>query len=245
MACFNAYIDESGDEGFTNVATPGQGSSEWLILGAVLVPEEDDRQLSNVVDDLRALLNKPPPKPLHFRDLKHPAKRAAVTQLATYPFVFSVVALWKPGITSNFLKSAPYLYNYGCRFLIERLTWYAHGNGRQLRLCFSNRASTSYLQLQGYMDWIQNDPKCTIVRNCIGGFQPVGVTVKLVQIADFYASASAAALEPNIYGQSEESYLLPVKSQLFRGKGGVLSTGFKIFPDAGRDLVRHPWLPQL
>lgn len=168
-----------------------------------------------------------------------------MTRLATHPFVFCTVALWKPGITSPFLQRAPYLYNYGCRFLIERLTWYADGNGRQLNLSFSNRASTSYADLQRYMAWIQNDPRCTIVRGCINQFQPVSVTVKLIQVADFYASASGAALEPNVYGLSEESYLLAVRNQLYRGRGGVFSTGFKIFPDAGRDMTRYSWLAQL
>ena len=96
MAAFNAYIDEAGDEGSITPDVPGQGSSEWLVLGAVIVPEEDDLHLSHAVDDLRKLLNRPPPKPLHFRDLKHNKRRAAMDTLATYPFVASIVALWKP-----------------------------------------------------------------------------------------------------------------------------------------------------
>jgi hypothetical protein len=205
MACFNAYIDESGDEGFTNVTIPTQDSSEWLVLAGVLVPEESDLELSRAVDDLRTYLEKPPPKPLHFRDLKHPKKRAAMARLARYPFVFSVVALWKPQITSPFLKQPPALYNYGCRYLIERLSWYAAGRGRQLDLFFENRASTSYTDLHNYMTWIQNDPACRIEPHCIRRFQPVNSTVKLVQIADLYASAAASALEPNVYGMGEES----------------------------------------
>jgi hypothetical protein len=67
----------------------------------------------------------------------------------------------------------------------------------------------------------------------------------LVQVADFYASSAAAALEPNAYGIGEESYLLAVKDHLYRGQGGIFSTGFKIFPDSGRDAVRYPWLGQL
>jgi subtilisin family serine protease len=122
---YNTYIDESGDEGFTTVATAAQGSSEWLILTGVLVPEEDDLALSHAVDDLRTLLNKQPHRPLHFRELKHGGRRAAMTRLATYSLVFCTVALWKPGITSAYLQQPPHLYNYACRYLIERLTWYA------------------------------------------------------------------------------------------------------------------------
>lgn len=247
MACFHAYIDESGDEGFKDVTIPTQNSSEWLVLAGVLVPEERNLELSRAVDDLRAYLRKPPPKPLHFRDLKPPAKKAGMVRLAGYPFVFSVVALWKPRITAPFLRTTPHLYNYACRFLIERLSWFAAARGRQLDLFFENRAGTSYNDLHSYMNWIQNDPSCRIERNCIRNFQPVNATEKLAQIADFYASASAAALEPNIYGLGEESYLLAVRHQLYRGErgGSIFGTGFKIFPDAGRDYARYPWLREL
>ena len=165
--------------------------------------------------------------------------------LAHYEFVFSAVAIWKPGITSTYLQRPPHLYNYACRYLIERLTWCSAGQGRKLNLFFSNRAMTSYVDLEAYMDRIQADPQCSITENTIDQFRAVNSSVKLVQIADFYASAAAAALEPNAYGLGEESYLLAVKHQLFRGAGGVFSTGFKVFPDAGRDRIRYPWLDEL
>lgn len=245
MAVFNAYIDEAGDEGFVTVQTPQAGSSEWFVLAAVLVPGEDDLALSHAADDVRALLGKPPPKPLHFRKLKHPARRAAMARLAQYPFVVSCVALWKPGITSSFLRTPPHLYNYGCRFLIERLSWYAGDRGRQLNLFFENRASTSYAALQGYMQWIQNDPSCTIRRGTVGSFVPINANVKLVQVADFYASACASAFEPNVYGLAEESYLMAVRHQLYRGAGGLFGTGLKIFPDGGHNQARYPWLASI
>lgn len=247
--CFNVYIDESGDEGFRNPGQIGHAtSSEWLVLGGVIVPEEDDLALSRVVDRLRVLLNKPPPKPLHWRFLKkHEKKRAAMASLATEPFTFSVVAIWKPSVTSNFLKTPPHLYNYAARFLIERLSWYADDRGRRLNLFFENRSATSYTDLASYMQWIQfADPNVQIRANSIQRFQPVSPTVKLAQVADFYTSASAAALEPDNYGYSEEDYLLRVKHQLYREAGkAILSYGFKIFPPRGVDHARYPWLAPL
>lgn len=246
MADYNAYIDEAGDEGFVTVTVPGQGSSEWLIVGAVIVPEEDDLMLSHAVDDLRQLLNKPPPKPLHFRNLRHNARRAAMDKLATYPFTFTIVAPWKPpqGAGKAFPRP-PYMYNWACRLLVERLTWYADDRGRGLNLFFSNRASTSYAQLQAYMNWIQNDPACEIRQGCIQGFQPVNQTVKLIQVADFYASASFMALEPDSFGNTEEDYLMRVKAQLYRRNNNLFSYGFKGWPLVGLDRKRYPWLLNL
>lgn len=246
MAAYNAYIDEAGDEGFVTPTVPGKGSSEWLIVGAVIVPEENDLALSHAVDDLRLLLKRPPPKPLHFRDLKHNAKRAAMDQLATYDFVACIVALWKPpqGAGKAF-PQPPYMYNWACRLLVERLSWYADEQSRQVNLFFSNRATTSYAKLQTYMNWMQNDPECQIRAGSISGFQPVNQTVKLIQIADFYASAAYAALEPDPFGNSEEDYLLRIKSQLYRRNNNLLSYGFKGWPPKGLDKNRYPWLKTL
>jgi len=229
------------------MTTPGEGSSEWLIVAAVIVKEEEDLPLSHAVDDLRQLLNRPPPKPLHFRDLKHNARRAAMDKLGTYDFVFSAVALWKPpgsGPGKQFPK-APYMYNWACRLLVERLTWYADDRNRRVNLFFSNRATTSYNKLQSYMNWIQSDPNCQIRNGCIDKFKPVNQTVKLIQVADFYASASFMALEPDLFGNPEEDYLLRVKHQLYRRSGNLFSYGFKAYPPSGLDPKRYPWLANL
>jgi hypothetical protein len=247
VASFNAYIDEAGDEGFINLATPGQGSSEWFVLGAVIVKEEDDLPLSHAVDDLRVLLDCPPPKPLHFRNLKHNKRRASMEKLATYDFAFSIVALWKPpqGDGKAFPKP-PYMYNWGCRLLVERISWYAESFGRTLNLLFSNRASTSYGELRSYMSWIhKNDPSCQLRGDLVTGFQPINQAVKLAQVADFYVSSSYMALEPDRYGNSEEDYLMRVSHQLYRRKGNLFSYGFKIWPQAGFDVKRYPWLSNL
>ena len=70
-------------------------------------------------------------------------------------------------------------------------------------------------------------------------------TIKLVQVADFYASASYAALEPDQYGNSEEDYLLRVKHQLYRRNNNLFSYGFKGWPQNGLDRTRYPWLNTL
>lgn len=127
---------------------------------------------------------------------------------------------------------------------MERLSWYADDRGRKLRLFFENRASTSYGALQNYMQWIQNDPDCTIRRDCIVSYQPVEATRKLAQVADFYASATAAALEPDQYGMPTEDYLMRVKHQLYREPGkSIQSYGFKVFPNI--DPARYPCGRQL
>jgi hypothetical protein len=212
--------------------------------------EEQDRERTRAVNRLRTELNRPEPRPLHWRDLKndHNRKRLAMALLAHEPLIFSIVGLWKPGIpeVAKGLRKKGYLYNYAARFLIERLSWFAGRSGRQLNLRFEHRATTSYAELRRYVADIQNDPTCTIEPGSIADVQPVASNRKGAMLADYYVSATAEALEPNAHGFTEEDYLLRVRHQLFRRPPRpILKDGFKLFPDRAADVTRYPWLKDL
>jgi hypothetical protein len=244
----NAYIDESGDDGFARLGEHGPGaSSEWLILAAVLMFEEEDRVRTEAVDRLRQELGKPPPTPLHWRKLrKQSQKRRAVGILAAEPLHFCVVALWKPPFVSEAspgLRKKGYLYNYAARFLIERLSWYANNGNRGLNLLFESRATTSYTDLAQYIQTIQGDPDCSIPPGTIADVRPVPSALKGAQLADHYAGAAQDALGLDKHGMSSSEYLWALRHQLFRQPGrSVLKDGFKVFPDKALDEKRYPWL---
>ena len=74
---FDADIDESGDQGFTRLGWRAQGvesaSTEWLILGAVVVPAEVDAERTAIVAELRQVVNRTASrKSLHWRNLREP-----------------------------------------------------------------------------------------------------------------------------------------------------------------------------
>jgi hypothetical protein len=252
----NAYIDESGDEGFTRLRWRARGvesaSTEWLVLGAVIVPAEVDAERTAIVEELRRVLNRTNTrKPLHWRDLRndHSRKRRAMDLLAEQRFKYSAVALHKPPMevrASALRTKKGYLYNYASRFLVERLSWMAQDHGRKLNLYFESRATTSYSALQRYIRTLEDDDQATIHRDTIGQVRPVSPTIKGAQLADFYVSATAEALEPDLDGYTEPDYFLRIRHQLYRHpKRSVLSYGFKVFPDEAVDLERYPWMADL
>jgi hypothetical protein len=254
--CFNGYIDESGDEGFTRIGWRARGvqeaSSEWLVLGAALVFEEQDLERTQAVDRLRQALGRTQSRrPLHWRDLRndHAKKRRAMDLLAREQLIFSAVALSKrhlEGRATALQRRKGYLYNWAARLLIERLSWFADGQSRRLNLLFENRASTRYGDLNHYVRTIQRDPECSIAEGSIASVRPVEPSRKGAQLADFFVSAAAEALEPDLDGNTEEDYLLRVSKRLYRPTGrDVLRYGFKVFPDEALDLARYPWLPAL
>ena len=87
---FNAYIDETGDEGWRKTGRRRFGAidaaSEWFILGAAILHAERDAQEARTVDELRKLVDRThSKKPLHWVDLKtnHSKKRRAADCLGT------------------------------------------------------------------------------------------------------------------------------------------------------------------
>jgi hypothetical protein len=249
----NAYIDEAGDEGFTRLGWRAKGvmeaSSEWLILGAAVVPAERDAQHTDAVDRIRIAVGKTQTRrPLHWRDLRndHAKKRRAMDVLASTAIVFSAVALWKPPLerAPGLGKKRGYLYNYAARFLVERLSWYASSQGRRVNLLFENRATTSYSALQQYVQAIERHPASSIRRHSLGDVRPVSASTKGAQIADYFVSATADALEPDLDGYTETEYFMRIRHRLYCPPGReLLKYGFKVYPNQAVD--RHPWLRDL
>lgn len=255
LQSLNAYIDESGDEGFTRLGWRKRGiqaaSTEWLVLGAVVVPSEVDAERTRIVDELRELVGRTRShKPLHWRDLRndHDKKRVAMDLLAQQRFRCCFVAMHKLalGKSAAGLRRRGYLYNYASRLLVERLTWMAEDHSRSVNLYFESRATTSYADLQHYLRSLEDRVGTTIKTGRIGEVRPVEATRKGAQLADYYVSAAAEALEPTLNGHTEEDYLLRVRHQLYRHpKRSVLGYGFKVLPHESLNELRYAWARDL
>lgn len=89
---YMAYIDEAGDDGLRAVKPLDQdGSSEWLILSAVVVAADRERELSDwiavMMDAVRA--HQRQLNVLHFSKLFPTSRRIVCSSIATLPFAVS------------------------------------------------------------------------------------------------------------------------------------------------------------
>ena len=148
---FVVYIDEAGDEGF-KFFDGELGSSRWFVLSAVVVRKTNDQKLVQLAKDVRVLLNKPPKKALHFRDLKHEQRIPFAKQIGEAPIRTVHILVHKPSIKSpeNFQQEAHKLYRYLTRLLVERVSWLCRDNADRgtgdctADFVFSNRSAMSY-----------------------------------------------------------------------------------------------------
>lgn len=252
MANFTAYIDEAGDEGLTKLRDATSRQSRWLILGGIVVSDENDRLLPRWRDEALSLNPNNKHRDLHFRELKHDMKVAVTQYLSTMPFGICCVCsnkatLLDGGKYEALFKEKGHLYNYLTRFLLERLTSSIAaqaerlGETVRLRVVFSRRANTDYHAMREYLEF-QRDGK--EVKRAIRSidwtvFDPADIKVENhkkwagLQVADASTSAVFSALEPNFYGHHEPRYALALAKRFIRQRRSILDCGFTLIPRIG------------
>lgn len=248
---FLAYIDESGDEGFTFGRPVGFNSSEWITLSAVITRRSDDLSATKLIDQARVLFKKPRKAPIHFRDLKHEQRVPLVDLISKARLTISTVLVYKLGLTDReSFKQFPRLYFYFTRYLLERVSWYCRDEYQRQRdsgdgtaeIIFSNRAGMSYEDLRIYFEWLSNDQNVKIDWNVIKPstqmreFSPMK-RMGLI-IADAVASSFYYAVQADHYGFTEDRYARMLKPRIYK-RGNYASYGLKFFP---KQYPAQPWL---
>jgi hypothetical protein len=239
-ASFRVYIDESGDEGFAF----GAGSSEWFVLSAVVTHASDDLAAVKLVDSVRMRLNRPPWKPLHFRDLRHEHRLVHVDEIARQPLRVVSVLVHKPSLDEPEEFGERYrLYFHAARYLLERVSWYCrdhrhpeHDGDGTADIAFSNRSGMSYQELRSYLDTLRERTDILGVRidwsvvrtDRIHSFTP-GRRMGL-QVADAVAGSFFYATQASQYGFTEDRYARMLKPVVYHHRGSYLGYGIKLWP---------------
>lgn len=178
-----AFIDEAGESGLQSVRPiDPKGSTEWLILGGVLIAADREKDtLPWVWDAMKEARTQQ--KILHFANLRHPlAQEAICRSLAKQPARFFVVASNKKNMVgyknpfaaarAQLLIGRPPGWNYNwfyywiSRVLLEKMSNYAlwrsmrdYGEPRIMRVEFSENQGLNYQELGFYYDLLKMHDK--------------------------------------------------------------------------------------
>ena len=237
----NAYIDESGDEGFED------GSTQWFIISSVVVDKSNDRDVARVIDNIKSRLwGDITRQPLHWVRLRHNQKQVVIQEISKQSFTLLSVALEKKYLVrerfdshydrANRMKFRWAMYFYATKLLVERICKYAERQEAIVNLIFENRGSISYKDLRDYLTLMTEYPgpysrSPTIQRRRIKSLEPKNKeTKKLLQVADACSGALKYALEINRYGNVDGSYLMGLADEFDRPGGRLWGIGLKLFP---------------
>ncbi len=240
---FVAYIDESGDEGFTFKDFPERASSEWFVLSAYILPVDYEMQELRAINKVIGPIESARQSDIHFHKLNHEQRVAVAHAIGNSNGKIITVNFDKRKITSAALKEKHKLYFYGVRLLTERISWLTYYSkinpDRDLttKLVFSNRSKMSYDDLKQYLRVLKAN-----------GLYQQDVRIKWEAIdipeikarqhnqliglkcADAIATSIARALELSPYGFTEPQYIRQLRNIFYTREIVVQGNGLKFFP---------------
>lgn len=165
-----AYIDEAGDDGLKAVKPISDpGSSEWLILAAVVIRRKDEALTETWSDEIISGFKNHQRPGLHFADLNPAKRRAACEYIGRIPNVRCFVVASNKKNMEGYenpiaaqIPSSNWFYCWMTRVLLERVTRFVlqrsileFGAPKRLRIEYSARGGLRYSQMGAYYEWMR------------------------------------------------------------------------------------------
>ncbi len=249
MHDFVLYIDEAGDEGFGKLknSVRNGGQSEWLLLGALIVRQQNDLNVPAWKRDLILRFPNKKKMDLHWRNLNHDQRIVVARHLSALPLKIGIVASHKVTIPGSkhesTFKQKGYLYNYLTRWLLERTIDFCRLHAKRdicrIKVVFSKRRNTDYEHMKDYITMLKEgrdlvkSPRCTDW-SCIdiNAIEVENHSKRAgLQLCDCVTSAFFNGLERNVYGNIEPAYALTMAKKLMIDQNGrSKNAGLTIVP---------------
>lgn len=222
MSDYTVYIDEAGDLGINK-------GTKWFVLSAVLVKKQDEPQIRS---KLTAIKNKLNVQQIHLRKIADFFKRAfIVRELNDECFVYMNVLVDTTKFDKTKIPNSIVAYNYVCKYLLQRVSWYLEEEGKTADIILSARGTSRDGELIQYIqDKLLPYPGNSInetVFNKISA-KPAG-SWDLLQLADVCATTLFLTYEVNGYNFTVPCFSTTLQEHLYRKNGKLDSYGIKFF----------------
>ena len=213
---YTVYIDEAGDLGI-------QRGTKWFIITAVIVEKEKESDIRAALSHIKSKLNL---KEIHLRKLNDFFKTSyVVAQIKDKDFT-TVNVLMDTDICP--LKDSIKTYNYMCRILLERVSWFLRSKDSRADIVLSSRGTSRDKELITY---IQDKLLTYRYNQLFNRFDKI--TSKqasqwdMLQLADICATTMFRAYEINSYGFVVPCYMNNLKDRIYSHNGSIDKYGLK------------------
>lgn len=213
------YIDESGDLG------RGKGT-RWFVVTAVIVKEENEEQIKNIIRNVKRSLNV---LEIHIRKVSDLyCKSFIAKELNEGNFTYINVI----SDTSKMRLSSETAYNYMCRMLLERVSWYLRDEKMVADVILSARGDKRDNKLIEYINKLIDYEKNEVEKGVFGDIRAEKASaLDLLQLADVCASTTFWAHEENKWGMRTPCFLNILKEHLYKRNGKLDKYGIKYLSD--------------
>jgi len=235
LSTFTAFIDESGCSG----GKFGEGSSEFLVMGATVIRDKYIAEVLKIFDAARDI--RASQKTFKKFSKENDINRYVLTSLIGQSKVRTCfVAIHKPSMQGTYIRdNHANEYNYLFKILLERISWIVrdapiikNGNG-PCRIVLSEQRMYPYEDLFDYLDRLKAGK-----HNCSAAWEHLSdETPSILQhedetpvhIADIAASSFAMAIEPKSHGITDDRYIRNLSPTIYCRYGRAF--GVKLFPE--------------
>ena len=216
------YIDEAGDLGINR-------GTKWFVMSAVIVDKQDEHSIRGNLSAIRTKFNL---KELHIRKLMDFNKRAyVVRELSFEQFTYINVLVDTTKLDRALLPSSDTLYNYVCRYLLERVSWFMRDTDRRGEIVLSARSTSKDNDLIAYIKnkLFQNTENAVFSAAFTKVSAKTSATWDLLQLADVCATTMFLTYEVNTWGFCVPCYSLALQNHLYKYNDNVIDYGIKFF----------------
>ena len=219
---YTVYIDEAGDLGI------GKGT-QWFVLTAVIVRKSEEPQIRLKMEQIRNRLNV---KEIHLRKIQDYYKRGLIVQeLNQTDFVYMNVIVDTKKFDVSKIPSSIIAYNYVCKYLLQRVSWYLESQKAVADIVLSARGTARDGELIDYI----KDKLLPYPSNAINPTVFNKVTAKtaatwdMLQLADVCATTMFLTYEVNGYGFTTPCFSTAMVDHLYSKNSRIDSYGIKFF----------------
>lgn len=237
MSDCTVYIDEAGDLGF-------QRGTRWFVLSAVVVDKAQEPIIRATLSQIKSRLNI---NYIHLRKITDFYKRAYITkELSKEIFTYMNVVVDTSKLNLSMAASASIAYNYTCRMLLERVSWYLRDNGKIADVILSARGTSRDQELIQYIKQRLIPYTNNEITGCV--FDKISAKTApswdLLQLADVCATTMFSTYEVNTWGFCTPCFSRVLMPHLYMRNGRLESYGLKYFdpgmkPDAAD--IKQNW----
>ena len=222
MSDYMVYIDESGDLGINR-------GTQWFVLSAVIVDKNEEKNIRDSFSKIKARINI---NQIHLRKITDYYKRAyIVDSVNNNDFTYVNIIADNTKIDRNKIDSPNVVYNYMCRMLLERVSWYLRDIKKTADIVLSARGTSRDGELIDYI----KEKLIPYEGNHIvkGVFEKViakdAGSWDLLQLADICATTMFLTYEENGWGFRTPCYSKTLSHHLYTYNGRCNRYGIKYF----------------
>lgn len=222
MSEYTVYIDEAGDLGI------GRGT-RWFVLTGVIVKKESEEQIRAKIASIKRRLNI---NEIHLRKIPDFAKRGLIVrELKDQDFIYMNILVDTSKFDRNKIPNPIIAYNYVCKYLLQRVSWFLRDVGKTGDIVLSARGTSRDGELIQYIkEKLLPYPNNSIESSVFNEISAkTAAKWDMLQLADVCATTMFLTYEVNGFGFCMPCFSLALSDHLYRKHGKLDSYGIKFF----------------